>query len=157
MRSQGSEDVVIYSRVSSLGQKNDGHRLSGQEARCRNFAASKGWNVVAAFPDTISGGIDFMKRPGMKALLAFLDAQPDKSFIVLFDDPKRFARSTKYHLKLREALRARGARIACLNFKFEEDSPEGEFIETIMAAQGALERKQNGRQVAQKMKAKPIR
>jgi len=41
----------------------------------------------------------------------------------------------------------------CLNFKFE-DTSEGEFIETIMAAQGALERKQNGRQVSQKMKAR---
>lgn len=154
MTSEHSEDVVIYSRVSSLGQRNDGHGLSSQESRCRDFAASKGWNVVASFPDTISGGIDFMKRPGMVALLSFLDAQPNRSFIVLFDDPKRFARSTKYHLELREALRARGARIACLNFKFEEDSPEGEFIETIIAAQGELERKQNGRQVAQKMRAR---
>nr|WP_159441612.1 recombinase family protein [Roseivivax lentus] len=50
-------------------------------------------------------------------------------------------------------LRKRRATIECLNFKFEE-TPEGEFIETIMAAQGALERKQNGRQVAQKMKAR---
>ena len=62
-------------------------------------------------------------------------------------------RDTRFHLDLRDAFRLRGARIECLNFKFE-DTPEGEFIETIMAAQGALERKQNGRQVAQKMKAR---
>ncbi len=148
------QKVVIYARVSSRGQETTGHGLSSQEARCREYAASKGWDVVASFPDTISGGVDFMKRPGMVALLSFLDAQPEENFIVLFDDPKRFARSTKYHLELREALRARGAQIACLNFKFEEDSPENEFIETIIAAQGELERKQNGRQVAQKMKAR---
>lgn len=40
-----------------------------------------------------------------------------------------------------------------MNFNFE-DTPEGEFIETIMAAQGQLERKQNARQVSQKMKAR---
>lgn len=39
------------------------------------------------------------------------------------------------------------------NFKFE-DTPEGEFIETVIAAQGQLERKQNARQVLQKMKAR---
>ncbi|MFC6588472.1 recombinase family protein [Sulfitobacter pacificus] len=94
-----------------------------------------------------------MKRPGMVALLSFLDAQPDTDFVVIFDDLKRFARDTRFHLDLREAFRARGATIECLNFKFDE-TPEGEFIETIMAAQGALERKQNGRQVAQKMKAR---
>lgn len=48
---------------------------------------------------------------------------------------------------------ARNATRECLNFKFE-DSPEGEFIETIIAAQGQLERQQNSRQVRQKMKAR---
>ncbi|MNC98631.1 hypothetical protein D3C83_166570 [compost metagenome] len=41
----------------------------------------------------------------------------------------------------------------CLNFKFE-DTPEGKFIETIIAAQGELERLQGLRQTIQKMKAR---
>jgi len=94
-----------------------------------------------------------MERPGMVALLSYFDALPNENYVVILDDLKRFARDTRFHLDLRDAFRARGARIECLNFKFD-DTPEGEFIETIMAAQGALERKQNGRQVAQKMKAR---
>src|SRR5690606_37107758 len=47
----------------------------------------------------------------------------------------------------------RNATRECLNFNFE-DSPEGEFIETIIAAQSQLERQQNGRQVRQKMRAR---
>lgn len=148
-----TQKATIYARVSSRAQASEGHGLSSQEARCRDFAASKGWEVVATFPDPISGGIDFMQRSGMVALLSFLDAQPDENFTVIFDDPKRFARSTRFHIDLREALRQRGAQIACLNFKFD-DSPEGEFIETIIVAQGELERKQNGRQVGQKMQAR---
>ena len=144
--------AVIYCRVSSKSQEEDGHGLESQETRCREHAKSKGYDVEAAFPDTITGG-DFMKRPGMVALLSYLDAQPDKNYVVIFDDLKRFARDTRFHLDLRDAFRARGAIIECLNFKFD-DTPEGEFIETIMAAQGALERKQNGRQVAQKMRAR---
>jgi site-specific DNA recombinase len=147
------KQAIIYCRVSSRAQEEEGNGLQSQETRCREFAASQGYAVTAVFPDTISGGGDFMKRPGMVALLSFLDAQPDTRFTVIFDDLKRFARDTRFHLDLREAFRVRGASIECLNFKFDE-TPEGEFIETIMAAQGALERKQNGRQVAQKMKAR---
>ena len=145
--------AVIYCRVSSKSQEEEGHGLESQETRCREHARLKGYTVEAVFPDTITGGGDFMKRPGMVALLSYLDAQPDQNYVVIFDDLKRFARDTRFHLDLRDAFRLRGARIECLNFKFE-DTPEGEFIETIMAAQGALERKQNGRQVAQKMKAR---
>lgn len=145
--------AVIYCRVSSKSQEEEGHGLQSQETRCRDYAAAKGYDVVAVFPDTISGGGDFMKRPGMVALLSFLDAQPDDNYVVIFDDLKRFARDTRFHLDLRDTFRQRGATIECLNFKLD-DSPEGQFIETIMAAQGELERKQNGRQVAQKMKAR---
>jgi site-specific DNA recombinase len=145
--------ALIYCRVSSRSQEAEGHALESQEVRCREYAKAKGYRVEAAFPDTITGGGDFMKRPGMVALLSYLDAIPDENFVVIFDDLKRFARDTRFHLDLRDAFRQRGARIECLNFAFDE-TPEGEFIETIMAAQGALERKQNGRQVAQKMKAR---
>lgn len=145
------KQAVIYCRVSSRSQETDGNGLESQETRCRQHAAAQGYDVVAVFPDTITGGGDFMQRPGMVALLSFLDAQPNDRFVVIFDDLKRFARDTSFHLDLREAFRMRSAKIECLNFKFDE-SPEGEFIETIMAAQGALERKQNGRQVSQKMR-----
>jgi len=145
--------ALIYCRVSTTKQTIEGSGLQSQESRCRRYAEEKGYAVAAVFPDDVSGGGDYMKRPGMVALLAFLDAQPDENFVVIFDDLKRFARDTVFHLQLRQALSTRGAAVECLNFKFE-DTPEGEFIETIMAAQGQLERKQNRRQTVQKMKAR---
>ena len=152
---ENNQKALIYCRVSSKSQEEEGHGLQSQETRCREYASNKDYDVEAVFPDTITGGGDFMKRPGMVALLSYLDAQPQENYVVIFDDLKRFARDTRFHLDLRDALRSRGATIECLNFKFE-DTPEGEFIETIMAAQGALERKQNGRQVAQKMRARML-
>ena len=146
-------NAVIYCRVSSTAQVRRGHGLESQEMRCREYAAAQGYQVNAVFPDDVSGGGDFMERPGMVALISFLRAQPDKSYVVIFDDLKRFARDTEFHIKLRRTLNEVGARIECLNFRFE-DTPEGEFVETIMAAQGQLERKQNRRQVIQKMRAR---
>lgn len=87
-----------------------GHGLQSQESRCRDYAAAKDYEVMAAFLNTITGGGDFMQRPGMKALLAYLDAQPDENFIVIFDDLKRLASDTRAHLDLREAFRNRGAK-----------------------------------------------
>ncbi len=145
--------AVIYCRVSTTKQTIEGHGLQSQEVRCREYAEQHGYDVLAVFPDDVSGGGDFMGRPGMVALLSFLKAQPDRRFAVIFDDLKRFARDAEFHIKLRRELNTVGAKVECLNFKFE-DTPEGEFIETIMAAQGELERKQNRRQVIQKMKAR---
>ncbi|WP_227271256.1 recombinase family protein [Roseobacter weihaiensis] len=150
---QTAVPALIYCRVSSKKQTAEGAGLESQEHRCRQYAETKGYNVEAVFPDDVSGGGDFMKRPGMVALLSFLDAQPGKKYVIIFDDLKRLARDTSFHLKLRKELAARNARPECLNFKFA-DTPEGEFIETILAAQGELERKQIGRQTAQKMLAR---
>lgn len=145
--------AVIYCRVSSERQAEQGHGLESQEQRCRQYAANMGYHVEAVFPDDVSGGGDFMKRPGMVALLSYLDAQRGKPYVVIFDDLKRFARDTEFHIALRRAFQLRRARVECLNFKFE-DTPEGRFVETIFAAQGELEREQNRRQVTQKMKSR---
>lgn len=148
-----SRKAIIYCRVSSRKQKREGSGLDSQEHRCREYAAARGYEVVEVFPDDISGGGDFMNRPGMVALLRFLDSHPDEKFIVIFDDLKRYARDTEFHLKLRREMNLRSATRECLNFNFE-DTPEGKFVETILAAQSELEREQNGRQVVQKMKAR---
>ncbi len=145
--------ALIYCRVSSKKQSAEGSGLDSQEHRCREYAAERGYLVDAIFPDDVSGGGDFMKRPGMVALLAYLDAKPFENYVVIFDDLKRYARDTEFHLKLKREMAARGAERECLNFKFE-NTPEGKFIETVFAAHGELEREQNGRQVRQKMKAR---
>lgn len=147
------QKAIIYCRVSSKRQKTEGTGLESQEHRCREYALAKGYQIEAVFPDDISGGGDFMNRPGMVALLAYLDAKPTENYIVIFDDLKRYARDTEFHLKLRREMATRGALRECLNFDFQ-DTPEGKFIETMLAAQGELEREQNGRQVVQKMKAR---
>jgi len=146
--------AVIYCRVSSDKQVREGHGLDSQEDRCRQYAINNGYSVERVFRDEgVSGGGDFVKRKAMVSLLAYLDKSPHKKYIVIFDDLKRFARDTAFHIKLRQELNARYAMPKCLNFTFD-DTPEGQFVETIMAAQGELERKQNRRQVIEKQKAR---
>lgn len=145
--------ALSYERVSSKKQELEGSGLDSQSTRNKNLARLNGFDKIEkSFPDTASGGGDFMKRPAMKELLAYLDAHPHKKYVVIFDDLKRFARDTKFHFELRAALAARNAVPFCSNFVFD-DTPEGVFVETIQAAHNQLEREQNRRQVIEKEKA----
>ena len=50
--------AIIYCRVSSSRQVQEGHGLDSQESRCRNYAKLKGYPVVAVQPN------DDQRSPG---------------------------------------------------------------------------------------------
>ena len=142
---------VIYCRVSSRKQLTEGDGLNGQEKRCHDYAVLKGYAVRGVFrEEAVSGGSE--NRPAMQTMLTFLDQQHGE-VVVIVDDLKRFARDVELHFDLKLALMQRGGRLESPGFRFE-DSPEGKFIETIVAAQAELERNQNKRQVVGRMKAR---
>ncbi len=140
-----AELSIIYTRVSSPGQTG----LGSQEHRCRQYAEAKGYTIVAIFYDDVTGGGDFLKRKGMVSLLKFMDKYPQLNFRVVFDDLKRYARDTEFHLHLRRIMMERGAIRECLNFNFEY-TPEGKLNETINAAFGEYDRQTMARQNRQK-------
>lgn len=153
MESPTTQKALLYCRISSVKQRIEGSGLESQEHRCRQYAAAQGYDVEQVFKDDVTGGGDFLNRKGMVALLAYLKKNNATDYVVIFDDLKRFARDTMFHLKLRAELSLYNAQVECLNFRFE-DTPEGKFVETIHAAQGQLEREQTGRQSIQKMQAR---
>lgn len=144
--------ALIYTRVSSSKQKTQGSGNESQEIRCREFAKQNGWLVSFVFEDTFTGAGDFMNRPAMRDLINYVKNNTHKKFVVVFDDLKRLSRDTVAFITLIALFKDLDVRIECLNHKFE-DTPEGEFIRTILAAHGQLERKQNARQVTQKTEA----
>src|SRR3989344_4391820 len=121
---------LVYARVSDKSQETYGHGREGQDARCKDDLRNIRVPYEESFLDTFTGGGDFMKRPAMRALLEYIDANPHKKFVVVFDDLKRFARDVEFHIRLRSAFKARDVVLRCLNFNFDE-SPEGEFVEIM--------------------------
>ena len=144
---------LVYARVSSKRQEIEGTGLQSQESRCIRGLENEKIPYEKSFLDSFSGGGDFMNRPAMRAMIDYIDNQPHKSFVVIFDDLTRFARDTEFHLKLRAIFTARDVTLKCLNYNFD-DSVEGQFVETVFAAKNELDRKQNRRQVIQKQKAR---
>lgn len=153
MNNKTTKKAVIYCRVSSDRQATHGSGLESQEKRCRDHCVANGYEVAQVFQDSFTGGGDFMQRPAMREMLEYLEKNNHTDYAVVFDDIKRLARDTVAHLELRQQFGALKAHVECPNFNFE-DSAEGKFVETILAAQGELERKQNARQVVQKQKAR---
>jgi len=144
--------ALIYCRVSSQKQVQEGHGNDSQEKRCRDRAASKNYPVEKVFPDDgVSGGL--FERPAMKALLEYIDNHPHEEYVVIFDDLSRFARDVGVHIRLKAEFKSRGVKLECLNFNFD-DSEESEYAELVLAAGNQYQRKANRRQVIQKMKAR---
>ena len=144
---------LVYARVSSKRQETEGSGLDSQEKRCLDDLRTINVPHHRTFRDSFSGGGDFMRRPAMREMLSYIDANPHRKFVVVFDDISRFARDVIFHLKLRTEFKAREVLLRCPNYNFDE-SEEGEFVELIFAGKAELDRKQNRRQVIQKMKAR---
>jgi site-specific DNA recombinase len=147
--------ALIYCRVSSLKQTTDGAGLQSQQHRCLMHAQSRNYEVEKTFLESVSGGLSIAERPALNELITYLK-QHQKSgnhYVVIFDDHKRFARETSVHIELRKTLAMLGAKVEYLNFAVE-NTPEGIFIDTMLAAQSQLEREQIGRQTKEKTKAR---
>ena len=150
----GKTYALIYCRVSSERQANEGHGLDAQESRCRQYAKQKGYEVVEVFKDSISGGGDFMKRPAMRDVLSYVEKNAYKNYVLIFDDLKRFARDVAKHWELRHLFQKLGIELESPNFEFKNDSEEGWLNETVNAVFNEYDRRTNRRQVIQKMKAR---
>ena len=63
--------AVIYCRVSTRHQLEDGHGLDGQEYKCREYARRKGYRVIETFQERAQSG-GTLHRPSFEALLDYV-------------------------------------------------------------------------------------
>lgn len=125
--------AVIYARVSTGHQGEDGLGIEGQLKVCRAYAAEQDWTVVAEFREATSGmGLyDRKVLPRVRQLV-----QARGVDIVLTDKVDRLARMPADRAILRDEMRRYGVReeFATQNF---EDTPQGEFL---LAVEGFVAR-----------------
>ncbi|MGE0108770.1 MAG: recombinase family protein [Bdellovibrionales bacterium] len=145
--------AIIYCRVSSARQVKEGHGLSSQETRCREYARHKNYEVVKTFSDEgVSGSI--INRPGMQAMLKYLKAQKDgPPVVVLIDDISRLARGLEAHLDLRSSIAEAGGKLESPSIEFGEDS-DSILVENLLASVSQHQRQKNAEQVKNRMRAR---
>lgn len=104
--------AVIYTRVSTDDQAEEGVSLRAQEADCRAHADREGWPVAAVHADPgVSGATPINARPGLRAAVDAL--RPGDALLVY--NRSRLARADPLVIGLIEAeIAARGARVISL-------------------------------------------
>lgn len=146
-----SQKAVIYCRVSSDRQAIEGNGLGSQETRCREYAKSKGYNVLKTFNDAgVSGRL--LERPAFRDLIGFLGTQKEE-VVVIIDHIDRLARDVDTHLDLRNRLRIAGGKLESPSFQFG-DTPHEKFMENVVASVAQYQREHNALQVNARMKAR---
>lgn len=131
--------AALYLRVSTEDQARDGYGLDVQRQRCSAMATVKGWHIVKEYADEgISGTKAAAQRPGLAALLADVENGTVDAVIVLALD--RLGRKTRIVLELVEQLGAAGAVLVSVKESLDTSTPQGQFVLTMFAALGQLER-----------------
>ncbi len=127
------ERVALYARISTgEGMQAEGHSIEAQLAEMHEFAAQRGWEVVAKFVDVgISGSHE--QRPQLQALLA---AVAEGVFdIVLVHELSRLSRSVYGTFDILERLGDYEIGFASVTDRdFDYTSPTGRLFLTFMAA-----------------------
>ncbi|NKB59162.1 MAG: recombinase [Alphaproteobacteria bacterium] len=147
------ENAVIYCRVSSKKQKDEGHGLDSQETRCREYARFKDYKVTEVFTDDITGKLE--TRPGIKAMLSYLRQFRGEGYAVIIDDISRLARNVEAHIKLRAAIASVGGKLESPSIEFGDDS-DSILVENLLASVSQHQREKNGEQVVNRMRARTM-
>jgi site-specific DNA recombinase len=146
------QKALIYCRVSTEEQAQEGYSLDAQEKFCRQFAQNNGYDVFGVYRDEGKSGTN-LDRPALQDLLAKI--QQDKSInAVLVQETDRLARNTKDHLTIKALMQKEDTRLISVAQPMLDDSPEGNMIDTILASVNQFQSDLNGRKTKKGLQQK---
>jgi site-specific DNA recombinase len=123
--------AVIYLRVSTKEQAEEGYSIPAQAEACRRFIADKGWQLADEYIDR-GESARTADRPQLQAMLARLaeDRSIDALVVHKLD---RLARNLEDHAAVRAALRKAHVQLHSVTESLE-DSASGKLVEGILAS-----------------------
>lgn len=123
--------AVIYCRVSSKEQVDEGNSLSTQEKNCREYAITNGFDIARVFVEK-GESAKTQNRTELKLLLSFCADRKNKIEAVIAYKIDRISRNTDDYSQIRILLNRYGVEIKSTSEYFE-NSPAGRFMENIIA------------------------
>ena len=122
---------MIYCRVSTKEQVEEGNSLATQERHCREYAVKHGLAVVETFIEQ-GESAKSTDRTELKKLIAFCTAKKNAVSAVIVYKIDRLSRNTDDYSHIRMMLRKSNTEIRSTSENFE-DTPAGRFMENIIA------------------------
>lgn len=145
--------AVIYARVSTDEQAREGQSIEVQIKLCRKYAENEELEIVDTFVDEGKSATN-MRRPALQDMMELIQDKRSNIEVVLVQDTDRLARNTLDHLKIKALLKKNGAQLIAISQPLIDDSPEGNLIDTLLAATNAFQSQITGRKVSKVMEQK---
>jgi len=123
--------AVIYLRVSTKEQAEEGYSIPAQAEGCRRFTADRDWELADEYVDR-GESARTADRPQLQAMLARLNEDPSIDCLVVHT-LDRLARNLEDHAAVRAALRKAHVQLYSVTETLE-DSASGKLVEGILAS-----------------------
>lgn len=133
-----SGKALLYARVSTQLQVNDGVSLDVQERQLQSAAQMAGYTDIELIREEGRSGKSITGRPALTAALKRLDTGEAAALFVTRID--RLARSTKDFLSIIDRANTNKWRLVMLDLNLDTSSYQGRFVVTIMSALAEMER-----------------
>lgn len=130
--------AILYTRVSTQIQVNDGVSLDVQERQLMSAANLAGYEDIEIVREEGRSGKSISGRPALSDALKRLDEGKAKALFVTRLD--RLARSTKDFLSIIDRANTNEWRLVMLDQNLDTSSYQGRFVVTIMSALAEMER-----------------
>ena len=129
--------AVIYCRVSTDKQEQDGESLEYQEEKCRQYAELHDIDVFIVLKEAKSGFIHYSLRE--KLTLARQLVRDDMADMIIVFDLRRFSRNFVHSAMIFEEIESNGAEIVSVSENID-NSLTGKLIRSILAWSAESER-----------------
>jgi len=122
---------VIYCRVSTKEQVEEGNSLATQERNCREYANKNSYDITQVFIEE-GESAKTADRTELQKLLRFCSDKKQQIKVVIIYKIDRLSRNTDDYSQLRILLKRYGVEIKSTSEYFE-NTPAGRFMENIIA------------------------
>ena len=123
---------VIYRRVSSKRQSEEGKSLADQDAELELYCKAMGYDIIGNFEDAVSGRRE--KTEKRKGLARALEMVCQHKATLIVYDLDRLARSQSIGMKIVEPIKDCGAKLVIKSLGIDTNTPSGEMFVGIMFA-----------------------
>ena len=127
--------AIIYVRVSTTDQADNGQSLDAQVAKARAWAEYNGYDVKAVHVDAGLSGRRADNRPALQEALS--DLGPGDALIIY--SLSRLARSTRDAICIAEQIEKRGADLVSISEKIDTTSAAGKMVFRMLAVLAEFE------------------